>query len=141
MAPFGPSGDTIIDVLERRAARTPEHVAYRFLEDGTASRSISCTYRELWVRVGAVSVRLRELGLSGRRVVLALPPGVDHVAAFFGVLQAGATVVPAAPATGRRAILRLAAVVLDCEAAAVVSESGHRERFRQLAGEIAHPVQ
>ncbi|MET8759912.1 fatty acyl-AMP ligase [Lentzea sp. NPDC004782] len=131
---------TIIDVLRRRATQTPDHVAYRFLDDGTGDRSTSCTYRELWVHVRTASAWLRELGLAGRRVVLAMPPGIDHVATFFGALHAGATVVPAPAPTGRRAAGHLSSIMHDCDAAAVVAKSGHLERFNLLTGDTPRPV-
>jgi len=53
------------------------------------------TYRELWDRSARVAGGLRDRGVNfGDRVAIRLPAGLAWVEAFFGILMAGATVVP-----------------------------------------------
>ncbi|WP_191094387.1 fatty acyl-AMP ligase [Nocardia colli] len=99
---------------------TPDNVAYRFLVDGTAEQQNSFTYRELWYRALGVSGQARAAGLTGTRVILAVPPGLDYVAGLFGLIHAGVTVVPTFPLAGRRAVERLSTVLSDSSPAAVI---------------------
>ncbi|GAA2221028.1 fatty acyl-AMP ligase [Micromonospora olivasterospora] len=106
-------------ILAARAAEEPARVAYRFLVDGTSGSAVSWSYAELYERASAVA-RFVE---PGTRVVLALPPGLDYVAALFGVLLAGATAVPAYPPASRRTTRRVSAIVGDCAPCVVIAES------------------
>jgi acyl-CoA synthetase (AMP-forming)/AMP-acid ligase II len=87
------------------------------------------TYGALWQRVLAVSGQVRAAGLSGGRVAFAVRPGLDYVAGLFGIMHAGATVVPTFPPSGKRATERLAAVLRGCAPQAVLVDRGQaRER-------------
>lgn len=88
---------TLTGILDIRARSTPDRPAFRFLVDGTSDHIESWTYRELKLHSDAVAARLRSGGLSGDRVVLAGQPGLRFVAGLLGILQAGATAVPAFP--------------------------------------------
>ncbi|MTD52375.1 AMP-binding protein, partial [Amycolatopsis sp. RM579] len=72
-------------------------------------------------------------GLSGGRVALAVRPGLDYVAGLFGVMHAGATVVPTFPPSGRRAAERLAAILRGSSPHAVMVGGGQK-RERVPAG-------
>ena len=62
--------------------------------DGT-----STSWAEMDARVDAVARRLRDDGVAhGDRVAIVLPNGSAFAAAFWGILRAGATVVPVNPA-------------------------------------------
>jgi amino acid adenylation domain-containing protein len=99
------------ELLARSARRVPDAPAV--IEPG---RSI--TYGELARRSGGVAVALAEAGVRpGDRVILAVPNSIEFVAAYFGVLQAGAVVVPLPP--GPRSD-RLPKVVQDCEPSASI---------------------
>src|SRR6202042_1449587 len=57
------------------------------------------TYRDLRLRAGSTASRLAALGVKkGDRVVLSARNHPDWAVAYFGVLCAGATVVPVDPA-------------------------------------------
>ncbi|MGH8520066.1 MAG: AMP-binding protein, partial [Gammaproteobacteria bacterium] len=80
----------IADLIAARAASDPARPAL-FHPSGTE------TYGELLARADAIAARLRPL-LHGRapRVALMCPNGPDYVALAFGVLRAGACLVPTA---------------------------------------------
>lgn len=109
-----PRDDSLPGALEARAGERPDALAFRFLVDGTSDDAVDLTYRELADRAAAIAGELHRRGLAGRRVVLALEPGLDYLAALFGILRAGAVAVPAFPPVGRRATARFASVVEDC---------------------------
>src|SRR5690348_1603366 len=74
-------------LLWRTAARCPDHPAV--VEDGR-----TCTYATLLARADAVTMLLRQEGIErGDRVGIFLERGADAIAAFFGVLAAGAVAV------------------------------------------------
>ncbi|MEU1184201.1 fatty acyl-AMP ligase [Streptomyces sp. NPDC005820] len=127
-----PHHRTLTDVLGLRARLTPHRPAFRFLADGTSDHVETWTYGDLKRHSDAVAARLRAGGHSGDRVVLAGRPGLPFVAGLMGVLQAGATVVPAFPPTNRRAVTRLRSILADCAPGAILADSRHEGRFAGL---------
>ena len=98
-------------LLSRSAERTPDATAV--IEPGN-----TISYGELELRANAIAVELAAAGVrAGDRVVVALPNSIEFVATYFGVLKAGAVVVPLPP--GPRSD-RLPKVVQDCEPSACV---------------------
>lgn len=60
------------------------------------------TYGDLAARTAALAETLKEIGVGpGAQVALSLPNSVAYLAWYFGVLEAGAVVVPLAPSTTR----------------------------------------
>lgn len=110
---------TLVDVLEYRARREPDVTVFRFLQGDGREKAV-ITFGELQRRARAVAARLAEHVIPGDRVVLLVPPGIDHIVAFFGCLYAGAIAVPAFPPTRRRADPRVARMVADCSARVAV---------------------
>jgi acyl-CoA synthetase (AMP-forming)/AMP-acid ligase II len=117
------SGASLVHILDQRARNTPDRLAFRFLADGTSDHLIDWTYADLAARAEAVAARLRALGIDGGRVVLALDPGLDYVAALFGIMRAGCTAVPCFPPFGRRAVARFLSIVADCAPSAVLTDA------------------
>ncbi|MFF3372943.1 fatty acyl-AMP ligase [Streptomyces sp. NPDC002680] len=128
---------TLTGILDVRARLTPDRPAFRFLVDGTSDHIESWTYRELKLHSDAVAARLRSGGHSGDRVVLAGQPGLRFVAGLLGILQAGATAVPAFPPTNRRAVTRLRSILADCAPGAILADPRHERRFTALAADGA----
>jgi acyl-CoA synthetase (AMP-forming)/AMP-acid ligase II len=90
----GISGETIADILRRRAELTPHQRVFLFVESGEREGA-SYTFGELDRKAKAIGSRLAALGARGKRVLLPHPPGLDFVGSFFGCLYAGAVAVPA----------------------------------------------
>ena len=90
-ASFAP---TIVDLLRQRAAYRPHDRAFAFLVDGE-SEEINITYSELDRKARAVGAWLIASGMTGKRVLLLYPSGLDFIAAFMGCLYGGAIAVPA----------------------------------------------
>ena len=86
---------TIIDLLKDRAARNADDLAFRFLGNGELDGPVAeWTFSELYGQSAAVAEDLVEQGLADSSVLLAFPPGLDFVKAFYGCLLAGARAVP-----------------------------------------------
>jgi len=116
---FGPGGATLLGALTCNAVGRPDRDAVRFLatgEDTTAHVS----YSELQGRVDEVACGLVARGLTGRPVVLALPPGIEFVTAVLATFRAGAFAVTIPFPVGASAE-RIAAIVGDARPAAVLA--------------------
>ncbi len=106
---------TLVDLLEYRARRHPTQVAFRYLQ-GDGSEKATITYAALQHRARAIAVQLTQQVVTGDRVLLLVPPGLEYVAAYFGCLYAGAVAVPAYPPNPRRADPRVTRMAADCGA-------------------------
>lgn len=111
--------DTIIDALAARSESAT--TAYIFLTDGTSDSEIRWTFRDTAAQSRAVAAQLGDRGIgAGDRVVLAVNPGLDYVAALYATMWLGAVPVPSFPPLRRRELDRLDAIVGDCAPAAIV---------------------
>jgi acyl-CoA synthetase (AMP-forming)/AMP-acid ligase II len=125
---FAPSSSghrTLVELLRLRAEQQPERQAFTFLVDGE-TQALSMTYGELDRRARAIAAFLQRDGLAGERALLLYPPGLSFVAAFYGALYAGVTVVTAPmPVASRmgRTLPRLAAVATDARPAVALTSS------------------
>lgn len=59
----------------------------------------------------------------GERVLLLYPPGLEFIAAFFGGLYAGVTIVPVYPPRGKQRMTRLQAIAGDAQATFALTTS------------------
>ena len=135
MEPLDPSsGTSLVHILDQRARRTPDRLAFRFLPDGTSDHAIDWTYRELAGRASAVAARLHDR-VSTADVVLALDPGLHYVAALFGILPPAhrRALVSALRATGQG---RFLAILDDCSPRAVLI----LPRFAGQADQLHEPL-
>jgi acyl-CoA synthetase (AMP-forming)/AMP-acid ligase II len=105
-----------------------DDLAFRFLAGGTGDTATDWTYRDLAAHAGAVATALD--GMRGRRVLLAVDPGLHYVAAFFGILAVGAVAVPSFPPDGGPATARFRSIVDDCSPDVVMVS----DRFAEQAG-------
>ena len=97
----------IADDLVRWGVETPS-AAFLIELDGTVR-----TYADVLGQARSVATALRRRGLRpGDRVLLLLPNGVDYLAAYYGTLLAGGTVVGLQTRTARRAVEYVAS---NCE--------------------------
>jgi amino acid adenylation domain-containing protein len=97
--------------LSRSAAAAPDRIAV--VEPGGEA-----TYGEVDRRATEIAAALTGSGVApGDRVVLALPNSAEWVAAYFGILRAGAVAVPLQPGPRND---RLPKVVQDCAPAACI---------------------
>jgi len=120
-----PCKRSMIDLLRDRAAAQPDDCAYTFLDDGEEAGA-SLTWGILERRSRAIATAIARRVAPGARVLVMLPPSIDFVPAFFGVLYAGAIAVPAYPPAGARtarAVMRLRGMVRDAAVTLVLAPS------------------
>ncbi len=121
-------------MLRYRCHAQRDDLAFLYLANGE-SDEIPLTYFELDRRARAIGAWLQERKLSGKRVLLLYPPGIDFIAAFFGCLYAGSVAVPVYPPRRNRSMQRISAVVQSAEASAALTTVDVLERVRILADE------
>lgn len=111
---------TLIDLLRRRADELGDAVACTFLADGEREAA-AWSYRDLDRKARAIAVHLRRRLAPGDRALMAYPPGLEFIAAFFGCLYAGVIAVPVPPPHPRRGSERIEAISRDCEPGLLLS--------------------
>jgi acyl-CoA synthetase (AMP-forming)/AMP-acid ligase II len=108
---------SLAHVLQERARRHPERLAFRFLGYGAAGDAPEesvVTYGELERNARAVAALVQGIAQAGDRALLVYPTGPDYVAAFFGCLFAQVVAVPAYPPEYGRMAGRLETMAVDC---------------------------
>ncbi|MEO8302686.1 MAG: aminotransferase class I/II-fold pyridoxal phosphate-dependent enzyme [Betaproteobacteria bacterium] len=115
------------------AATRPGDTAFASLGDDTPTQS-TLTYGDLDRRARVIAASLQRRDLVGERVVLAYPPGLEFIAAFFGVLYAGCVAVPTYPPR-RRTLDRFNAVVEDAGALVTMSTRSSIVQFEAMGNE------
>jgi amino acid adenylation domain-containing protein/FkbM family methyltransferase len=124
--------DSLVHLLETRAADQPEQLAYTFLRDGEVEEA-HLSYGELARKARAVGAWLQERKLQNRNVLLLYPPGLEYIVAFWGCLYAGAVAVPAYPPSRNRHFDRLQTIATDAQAQIALTTSAIRERIQSPA--------
>ena len=86
--------ENIIYTLLHHAKYFPTKYAYIFLKDGKEETD-KITFDELNRKANIVAKLLKNKDLSGKRVLLLYPTGIDFIIAFIGCLYSGVIAVPA----------------------------------------------
>lgn len=91
--------DTLDRHLTQNALRAPDETAFTFVDfstgrEGTESK---LTWRQLDDVVKTTAVGLHTAGVSGERVAVVAPQGLDYVVGFLAAARAGAVAVPLFP--------------------------------------------
>ncbi len=121
--------DSLVHLLETRAADRPRQLAYTFLRDGEVEEA-HLSYGELARKARAVGAWLQERNLQNRNVLLLYPPSLEYIVAFWGCLYAGAVAVPAYPPRRNRHFDRLQTIAADAQAQIALTTSSIRERIQ-----------
>lgn len=123
----------LLDVLAYRASESSgfaDRPAFTYLDDGeTVSRSL--TFRELSEEATKLGGYLRGLTEPGDRVLLAYPPSLDYVIAFYACLYAGLIAVPTVSPSNARTASRLHAMWADCSPRLALT---HRSAITHVEG-------
>ncbi|MEO8675577.1 MAG: aminotransferase class I/II-fold pyridoxal phosphate-dependent enzyme, partial [Casimicrobiaceae bacterium] len=122
----------LVSSLRGHAARRPRDTAFVHLVDDRSPQA-KLTYAKLDRRARAIAARLQDMRLAGQRVVLAYPPGLDFIAAFFGALYAGCVAVPTYQPR-HRTLDRFHALARDAGTSLVLSTAAAISQFEAMAG-------
>lgn len=89
-----PSADPVQKLFEKQVAKTPDAIAFRYIENGDQI-AVELTYQQLNTAANQLAHQLLDEGIQPSQVVaLYLPRSIDMAIAIFAVLKAGATYVP-----------------------------------------------
>jgi acyl-CoA synthetase (AMP-forming)/AMP-acid ligase II len=118
---------TIVDFMKDRADRNANDLAFRFMGNGEVDGPITeWTFSEFYHQSAGVAEELVEQGLAGSSVLLAFPPGLDFVKAFYGCLLAGARAVPVPlpNPNSKNPLGRILNTARACDASTVLTDQG-----------------
>ena len=122
-----PRENTIAQLFEQQAARTPDAVA-------VVSTGRGLTYRELDHRSNQLARHLQQLGVRRETLVgIAVERSVEMMVGLLAILKAGGAYVPMDPSYP---VQRIALMVEDSEAPVILAT----ERTRPRLGETARPI-
>jgi thioester reductase-like protein len=129
---------SILDRLDRLGDEHPHKLLYSYLDlNGTPLETY--TYASFIRRTKAIASHLLKDGRFApqSRLLLAYPPGLEMMCAFFGCIRAGLIPVPVYPPSSRgfqSALYKMVHIAKDCQAAGVLtSEDYHASLKTNLA--------
>lgn len=131
---FPPAPDMVC-ALRRQAAERPADTAFVSLAESLAPR-VTLTYGDLDRRARAIAATLQSMCVAGTHVALVYPPGLDFVAALFGVFYARCVAIPTCPPR-RRTRDHFDAMLRDADARLVL---GTAASIAQFEATTDHPA-
>src|ERR1700724_4156350 len=125
---------SILDHLERLADEHPDKLLYSYL-DVNGDPIESYTYASFLHRAQAIAGHLRKEGhfAAGDRILLAYPPGLEMICAFFGCVRAGLIPVPVYPPSSRgfqSALYKTVHIAKDCQAAGILTSRDYHASLK-----------
>src|SRR5580704_6931181 len=125
---------SILDQLDRLGDKHPHKLLYSYLDlNGNPVESYS--YASFIERTKAIAGHLRKEGRFAPedRLLLAYPPGLEMIAAFFGCVRAGLIPVPAYPPGSRdfqSALYKTVHIAKDCQAAGILTSRDYHASLK-----------
>jgi len=125
---------SILDHLDRLADEHPNKLLYSYL-DVNGDPIETHTYASFLRRAQAIAGHLRKEGrfAAGDRVLLAYPPGLEMICAFFGCVRAGLIPVPVYPPSSRgfqSALYKTVHIAKDCQAAGILTSRDYHASLK-----------
>jgi thioester reductase-like protein len=125
---------SILDHLDRLADEHPDKLLYSYL-DVNGDPIESYTYASFLQRVEAIAGHLWKEGrfAAGDRLLLAYPPGLEMICAFFGCVRAGLIPVPVYPPSSRgfqSALYKMVHIAKDCQAAGILTSRDYHASLK-----------
>lgn len=125
---------SILSQLQTLAAEHPDKLLYSYLDvDGDPIESY--TYASFLLRAEAIAGYLLTDGrfAEGDRLLLAYPPGLEMICAFFGCVRAGLIPVPVYPPSSRgfqSALYKMVHIAKDCQAVGVLTSRDYHASLK-----------
>jgi thioester reductase-like protein len=125
--------DSIFETLLRYTKKHPQKLLFSFLDLG-GRETEKYTYEAFVKRANVIAGHLRReyRFQSNDRILLAYPPGLEIICAFFGCVRAGLIPVPVYPPSShgfQAALYKMAHIAKDCDAAGVLTS---RDYYRSI---------
>ncbi len=125
---------SILELLQRLAEEHPDKLLYSYLDvDGDPIESY--TYASFLLRAEAIAGHLLNGHhfSPGDRLLLAYPPGLEMICAFFGCVRAGLVPVPVYPPSSRgfqSALYKMVHIARDCQASGVLTSRDYHASLK-----------
>jgi thioester reductase-like protein len=125
---------SILDQLDRLGDEHPNKLLYSYLD--LNGNPIECySYASFLQRTKAIAGHLRDAHgfVAGDRLLLAYPPGLEMICAFFGCVRAGLVPVPVYPPGSRgfqSALYKMVHIAKDCEASGILTSKDYRASLK-----------
>jgi len=121
--------DSILDKLDSLGDQHPHRLLYSYI-DVNGSPIGGYSYEEFLLRTKVIAGHLRKVhGFESQdRLLLAYPPGLEMICAFFGCVRAGLIPVPVYPPNSRdfrSALYKMVHIAKDCQAAGVLTSKDY----------------
>jgi thioester reductase-like protein len=125
---------SILDQLDRLADEHPHKLLYSYL-DLNGNPIDSYSYASFLHRTKAIAGHLRKEGrfAAEDRLLLAYPPGLEMICAFFGCVRAGLIPVPVYPPGSRgfqSALYKMVHIARDCQAAGILTSKDYHASLK-----------
>src|ERR1700678_1531724 len=125
---------SVLDRLDRLAEKHPHKLLYSFLD--LNGNPIECySYASFIERTKAIASHLLKEGrfAAEDRLLLAYPPGLEMICAFFGCVRAGLIPVPVYPPSSRgfqSALYKMIHIAKDCQAAGILTSRDYQASLK-----------
>src|SRR5580658_3526223 len=125
---------SILDHLDGLADEHPNKLLYSYL-DVNGDPIESYTYASFLHRTKVIAGHLLKRGCfaAGDRLLLAYPPGLEMICAFFGCARAGLIPVPVYPPNSRgfqSALYKTVHIAKDCQAAGILTSRDYHASLK-----------
>src|SRR5580692_9653166 len=125
---------SILGHLDRLADEHPDKLLYSYL-DVNGDSIEGYTYASFMHRTEAIAGYLWKEGrfAPGDRLLLAYPPGLEMICAFFGCVRAGLIPVPVYPPSSRgfqSALYKMVHIAKDCQAAGILTSRDYHASLK-----------
>src|SRR5216684_1133483 len=125
---------SILGHLDRLADEHPDKLLYSYL-DVNGNPIESYTYASFLQRVEAIAGPLwkEHRFVAEDRLLLAYPPGLEMICAFFGCVRAGLIPVPVYPPSSRgfqSALYKMVHIAKDCQAAGILTSRDYQASLK-----------
>jgi len=125
---------SILDQLDRLGDEHPHKLLYSYL-DLNGNPLESYTYASFLQRTKAIAGHLRREHrfAAEDRLLLAYPPGLEMICAFFGCVRAGLIPVPVYPPGSRgfqSALYKMVHIAKDCQAAGILTSKDYHASLK-----------
>jgi thioester reductase-like protein len=125
---------SILDQLDRLGAEHPHKLLYSYI-DLNGNTLESYTYASFLQRTKAIAGHLlKDRRFAAQdRVLLAYPPGLEMICAFFGCVRAGLIPVPVYPPSSRgfqSALYKMVHIAKDCQASGVLTSEDYHASLK-----------
>lgn len=132
---------SIFEVLEARADKAPDRAAFTFLKEGESVDQV-LSYGKLFASSGLIADSLQRQFSPGDRMLLAFPPGLEFIKAFFACQWAGIVPVPIYQPRNNRHLDRITRMAQHVRPSAVLMQQNVRQRkhYEALAERLKLPL-